>query len=43
MVHNRLYDAFVVYVMEAQVWGGPRATKHTKLPPKEEAGPAELL
>ena len=26
-----------------QVWGGPRATKHTKTPPNEEAGlPTEL-
>ena len=27
-----------VYVIEARVWGRPRATKHTKSPPKEEAG-----
>ena len=24
-------------------WGEPRATKHTKSPPKEEAGLADLL
>ena len=24
-----------INVMDARVWGGPRATKHTKLPPKE--------
>ena len=27
-----------INVMEARVWGWPRATKHTKSPPKEEAG-----
>ena len=26
-----------VYVIKAQVWGGPRAMKHTKSPPEEEA------
>ena len=32
-----------IYVMDAQVWGQPRATKHTKSPPNEEAGlPTEL-
>ena len=27
-----------INVMYAWVWGRPRATKHTKLPPNEEAG-----
>ena len=31
-------ESIQIYVIEAQVWGGPRATKHTKSPPEEEAG-----
>ena len=32
-----------INVMYTRVWGGPRATKHTKMPPNEEAGlPTEL-
>ena len=32
-----------INVIEARVWGQPRVMKHTKLPPKEEAGlPTEL-
>ena len=31
-------ESIGVYVIEARVWGRPRATKHTKSPPKEEAG-----
>ena len=35
-IHQNICDV-------AQVWGGPRATKHTKTPPNEEAGlPTEL-
>ena len=36
-------EAIDIYVMDARVWGLPRVTKHTKLPPNEEAGlPTEL-